>query len=334
MSLLVVIPCLNEADNLDRLLKQFLADDAVDRLVVADGGSTDGSPQIVERFAKAHPRVQLLHNPDRIQSAGINRAVDSFGGSHQWLLRVDAHCEYPDSYAAMLLAAAAWADTSAVVVPMLTIGLSRIARAAAAAQNSVLGTGGSAHRHLGDGRFVDHGHHALMDLGMFRKLGGYCESMPCNEDAEYDMRQRAAGGQIWLEPEAAIIYFPRSSFRALARQYFRYGVGRARNVLRHRSRMHLRQMVPLLVPVALTMLPLAFVSPLFALPALSWLGLTLAAGLVVGMRDGGGWSLAAGPAAATMHAAWAFGFYRELLTNPRGVAPRYGIGKSAGASRS
>ena len=325
MNLIAVIPCLNEAAHLDGLIRQMLADPAIDLLVVADGGSTDGSQRIVQDIARGEPRLLLIDNPARIQSAGVNRAVAEQGNGYRWLLRIDAHCRYPDGYATILLRAADAQSASAVVVPMLTQGKSGFQLAVATAQNSVLGTGGSAHRHLGQGRFVDHGHHALLRLDLFRRIGGYCEAMPCNEDAELDHRQALAGGRIWLEPAAAIVYFPRTRPIALWRQYYRYGIGRARNLRRHRMRPHLRQLVPLAVPAALALLPLAAWHPVFALPAVAWLVLCLTLGAVIGARQGGGWRLAAGVAAAIMHAAWAFGFIAELIGNPRGVPPKYGL---------
>jgi succinoglycan biosynthesis protein ExoA len=324
MSVLAVIPCLNEAAHLPALLTQMLADPTIDRIVVADGGSDDGSREIVSKFALGQ-RVTLLDNPARIQSAGLNRAVREHGSGYDWLLRIDAHCHYPDNYARSLLKAAHAHHASAVVVPMVTVGKQGFQLAAAAAQNSILGTGGSAHRHLGQGRFVEHGHHALMDLDLFRKVGGYCEAMPCNEDAELDHRQIAAGGSIWLEPTLAITYFPRSTVSALWRQYRRYGQGRARNLRRHRMRPRLRQMVPLAVPLAILLMLLSWWQPLLALPALAWAGLCLALGLVVGSRAGGGWALFAGVAAMTMQLAWAAGFLVEWLSNPASASPRYGF---------
>ncbi|UUL82390.1 glycosyltransferase family 2 protein [Sphingomonas qomolangmaensis] len=325
MNLLVVIPCLNEAAHLGGLIAQLLCDPSIDLLVVADGGSIDGSQRIVQDLAAHDPRVRLINNSARIQSAGINRAVAQYGDGYRWLLRVDAHCHYPDGYASTLLRAADAQSASAVVVPMLTQGKCGFQLAVATAQNSVLGTGGSAHRHLGEGRLVDHGHHALLRLDLFRKIGGYCEAMPCNEDAELDHRQTLAGGRIWLEPTAAIVYFPRSRPGALWRQYYRYGVGRARNLRRHRMRPHLRQLAPLAVPAALTLLPLAAWHPIFALPVIAWLLLCLLLGAAIGTRKGGGWRMAAGIAAAIMHAAWAFGFIAEMIGNPRSIAPRYGL---------
>ena len=328
MSLLAVIPCLNEEAHLPQLLAQMLGDPAIDLLVVADGGSTDRSRQIVSEYTETG-RVVLLDNPARIQSAGVNLAVREYGEGHDWLLRIDAHCLYPDDYASLLLGAAQAHNASAVVVPMETVGRQGFQKAAAAAQNSVLGTGGSAHRHLGAGRFVEHGHHALMTIDLFRRIGGYCEAMPCNEDAELDHRQIAAGGRIWLEPAAALTYFPRNSVSALWRQYRRYGQGRARNLRRHRMTPRLRQLVPLAVPAALALLPFALIHPIFALPALAWAVLCLGFGFLVGLRAGGGFALLAGVAAMTMQVSWAVGFLIEWIGNPRSAAPRYGLANTA-----
>lgn len=324
MSVLAVVPCLNEAPNLPGLIAHLLADPKIDRIVVADGGSTDGSREIVEGFSDGK-RVFLIDNPKRIQSAGINRAVRQYGLAHDWLLRVDAHCIYPDNYASILLGAARANNATAVVVPMVTVGRKGFQRAAASAQNSILGTGGSAHRHLGHGAFVDHGHHALMSLKMFCSIGGYCEAMPCNEDAELDHRQLLAGGRIWLEPAAALSYFPRSSVLSLWKQYYRYGQGRARNLRRHKMRPKLRQMVPLLTPLAIALSFLSPLEPFLAVPALAWLLLCLIAGLIIGLKNGGGWSLAAGIAAAIMQLSWACGFLVEWLHSPAGSKARYGL---------
>ncbi|MDT0574673.1 glycosyltransferase family 2 protein [Croceicoccus sp. F390] len=325
MNILAVIPCLNEADHLGPLIDQMLADPAIGLLVVADGGSDDGSRAIVSARMADNPRLALLDNADRIQSAGINRAVARYGTGFAWFLRIDAHCIYPDDYAGILVASAARHDATAVVVPMLTHARAGFQCAVAAAQNSILGTGGSPHRHVDRGRFVDHGHHALIDLAMFRKLGGYCEAMPCNEDAELDHRQARAGGRIWLEPAAAICYFPRRTPQALWRQYLNYGIGRARNLRRHGEMPRLRQLLPVAVPLAVAAVPLALVHWIFAVPAALWIGACLAGGFVVGARAGGGWALGAGAAAAIMHLAWGSGFIREMAGRRTPVPPRYGL---------
>jgi succinoglycan biosynthesis protein ExoA len=316
---LVVVPCLNEEQALPFLLTQLLDDNASTLIIVADGGSTDRSLAIVADFAERHDRIHLVDNPKRLQSAGVNAAVKAFAKDHDWLVRVDAHCSYPNRYVQRLLDAARRHGADTVVVPMVTQGTTCFQIAAAAAQNSVLGTGGSAHRHVGKGRFVDHGHHALFRLESFRRVGGYDESFSHNEDAELDQRLLANACKIWLEPDAALIYAPRSAPVALFRQYFNYGRGRARTVRKHGLRLKLRQSAPLLIAPAIIMavagVAAAFAQPLLlviAVPALAWFGLCQAFGLVIAARTGSLCSIFSGTAAAIMHAGWSFGYWRNV----------------------
>ncbi len=318
--LLVVIPCLNEARTLPALIAQLVGDAPGATIVVADGGSTDGSQAIVAQAATTHANVHLLDNPARLQSAGLNRAVAIHGASHDWLLRIDAHCSYPRHYPATLLDAADRTAADSVVVPMLTQGATCLQRAIAAAQNSRLGTGGSLHRHLGEGQFVDHGHHALFRLAAFVEAGGYDESFSHNEDAELDCRLARHGARIWLEPAAHITYFPRRSFTALFNQYRGYGRGRARTVRKHGLVLKRRQKLPLLVLPAVAAAFVGLALGIFwlpavalALPALIWFGASIGFGLVLAFRGRDRCAALAGPAAALMHLAWSTGYWGFVL---------------------
>ncbi|XUU60708.1 glycosyltransferase family 2 protein [Erythrobacter sp. HA6-11] len=328
MRTLVVIPCLNEAAHLPRLLQDLLADPKADMIVVADGGSSDGSRTIVSDLAADNARIALLDNPDRIQSAGVNRAVAQYGEGYHWLVRIDAHSFYPEGYVSTLLDAAEKNRARSVVVPMVTRAQGCFQNAVATAQNSVIGTGAAAHRHVQDqGKFVDHGHHALMEIEAFKHVGGYCEAMHCNEDAELDFRLGQANVSIWLEPAATIGYLPRSSPSALWRQYLRYGQGRARNVRRHGGRLRLRQILPLFVPFAFLSLLLSPISAIAAVPALFYIAAILLFGVVVGAKAGSACGLLCGIPAIIMHAAWGTGFLQELVKHPRGVPARLGFSR-------
>ena len=315
---LIVVPCLNEEAHLPSLLDALVADAPGALVVVADGGSTDRSRAIVTDRAATHPQVRLLDNAKRLQAAGVNVAVQAYGDGRRWLVRVDAHCAYPRSYITTLLTAAQRTGADAVVVPMRTVGRSGFQRAVAAAQNSVLGTGGSPHRHVREGRFVDHGHHALCRLALFRDVGGYDESFRANEDAELDHRLGLAGGRIWLEPAAAIDYFPRSTIPSLMRQYHAYGRGRAMNLMRHGMPIKLRQMAPLAVPPAVLLALASPVAPWLAIPAAVWALACLLGGVVLAARQRRPAIAAAGVAAMTMHLGWGTGFWRQLLSASAG----------------
>lgn len=312
---LTVVPCLNEAENLIPLLKDLLADSTNELIVVADGGSSDGSRDIVRAMARLHPRIVLLDNPGRIQSAGINRAVERYGSGRDWLLRIDAHCDYPPEFARKVIAAARENDADSVVVSMHTAASGGFASAVALAQNSRLGTGGAPHRIDGEGGYVEHGHHALMRIEAFRRAGGYCEIMACNEDAELDVRLLRSGSRIWLEPSARIDYHPRRTPRGLARQYFHYGVGRATTVLRHRAHLRPRQMIPIsIAPMVLAALAAPWL-PLLIVPALGWAALCQAWGIGLAMGERKWAGLLSGSAAMIMHFAWSAGFWTRIVSS-------------------
>ncbi|RUW20441.1 glycosyltransferase family 2 protein [Mesorhizobium sp. M4B.F.Ca.ET.215.01.1.1] len=323
-SSLIVIPCLNEAAHIGALLEQLRP--AAQRLgaliVVADGGSADGTLGIVEGITRHDARVVLMHNPKRIQSAAINLAVASHGDGARYLIRIDAHGGYPDDYCDRLVEEASATGADSVVVSMLTSGTGAVQKAVAAAQNSKLGTGGSKHRHQSAGEWVDHGHHALMRIAAFSAVGGYDETFSHNEDAELDYRLRQAGHRIWMSGRTHMIYYPRSSLKSLYFQYLGYGRGRARNVLKHRMVPKLRQMIPLLVFPVVLLAAFSFVHWLAAVPFMVWAAVCLGYGLATAIRQRNPGLTLVGVSAMVMHFGWSVGFWLQLLgrRSQRGVA--------------
>ncbi|MGX5802256.1 glycosyltransferase family 2 protein [Bradyrhizobium sp. Arg314] len=314
-SILIVIPCLDEASHIGGLLDQLrpAAARLGGRIVVADGGSTDGTQGIVENIVAKDPRVILLANPKRIQSAAINLAVATLGDGADYLIRIDAHGGYPDDYCDRLVEEALATGADSVVVSMLTSGTSTVQKAVAAAQNSKLGTGGSKHRHMSEGEWVDHGHHALMRIAAFKDVGGYDESFSHNEDAELDYRLRRAGYRIWMSGRTQMVYYPRSTLKSLYFQYLGYGRGRAKNVLKHRMVPKVRQMIPLLVAPMVLLALFSLVHWLAAVPFLLWAAVCLGYGLVTAIRQRNAGIALAGVSAMVMHFGWSVGFWQQLL---------------------
>ncbi|MDX0456204.1 glycosyltransferase family 2 protein [Sinorhizobium medicae] len=321
-SSLIVIPCLDEASHIEALIEKLrpALTPLNAQIVIADGGSTDGTRDIARRLATEDPRVLFLDNPKRIQSAAINRAVAELGADSDYLIRIDAHGTYPDDYCERLVEDALATGADSVVVAMQTVGFSTFQKATAFAQNSKLGNGGSKHRSGAVGHWAEHGHHALMRIEAFKAVGGYDESFSHNEDAELDYRLGKAGYRIWMTDRTSMVYYPRAKIVPLFRQYFGYGRGRAKNFLKHRALPGLRQMVPLAVAPVVFGALLAIVNWMAVLPAGVWAGACLGYGVWMALGQRNPYGPLAAVAAMVMHLAWSAGFWRELLDFRRRVA--------------
>jgi succinoglycan biosynthesis protein ExoA len=285
------------------------------RFLVCDGGSHDGTQEIVARLARADERVVLLHNPKRLQSAAVNQAVRAQGAGFDVLVRCDAHSIYPSGYILDLVRTLERTQADAVVVPMDSVGDTCLGKAIAWVSDTLVGSGGAAHRGGVRSGYVDHGHHAAFRMATFIRTGGYDESFSHNEDAELDCRQKALGARIFLDSDIRIGYVPRGTLRGLWRQYFAYGRGRSRTVRKHPASLRLRQFA---VPAHLAILILCGLAfPWFPWAAV-WPGLYLAvlcltAGALA-VRHRSLCGLLAVPAAVVMHTAYALGFAGGMVS--------------------
>ena len=315
----VAVPVLNEEHFIEACLTSLVDQlPAGSTILVLDGGSTDRTVELVERLQAIYAQIRLVPNPKRIQSAAMNLAARIAPENATILIRADAHAIYPPNFIATCIAAMRDNGATSVVVPMRTVGQTTMQRAIAAAQNSLIGNGGSAHRTGRQSGFVDHGHHAAFDRAFFLRIGGYDESFTHNEDAEFDHRAIANGGRIWMSADAPVTYFPRGTLGALARQYQNHGRGRARTFLKHRTRPKLRQVLPVLALIGnCSAVVLSFWYPLALLIPLAYLGLCALAAVRTAIHYRDPALIASGAAAATMHHSWAAGFLGEFLTRLR-----------------
>ena len=321
-TVLVAIPTLNEAGFIERTLDMLRDGGAhgagmeAARIVVADGGSTDGTREIVEAYGRRHSNVALIENPGRLQSAGVNRVVETCAEpAHRYLVRADAHADYPPGYVLDVVRTLDARGADAVATVMDSMGTSCFQKGAAWAMETRLGSGGSGHRGGTASGWVDHGHHAGFTLDIWRRTGGYDPGWGANEDAELDHRIGKAGGRIWLAGDVRMGYVMRPDLRGLARQYWRYGRGRARTTFRHGTPPRLRQMIPVLALIGnLGAVLLAPAAPwLLAIPGL-YVAVLAGASVALALRHRSACALWAGPALFAMHMWWGAGFAWQTLT--------------------
>ncbi len=315
---LVVIPTFNEAKHIETCLRSLIENDpllANATLVVTDGGSTDGTQAIVQSLATTYSQIQLTHNAQRLQSAGINHAVRTFADPKlKLLIRCDAHSIYPPNFVSDIVHAfEEHPEAASVVSVMDAIGSTCFQRACAWVVDTPLGSGGSAHRGGMTSSWVDHGHHAGFKLDWFNRIGGYDPTFSHNEDAEYDHRLTLAGGKVWLEKDIRLDYQMRPDPRALLKQYWRYGRGRARTILKHKLQPRLRQLIPVINLAFLCVsLLLAPWSGWFLVWPGIYLFVLLGVTAVATLRLKSVCGIFAGLALGLIHNGWAAGFIWEF----------------------
>jgi succinoglycan biosynthesis protein ExoA len=306
----VLVPVLNEAENLETVLatmREQRYPGAVEFLLI-DGGSTDGSLEILREAGRADPRFRLLHNPAGAIPNALNIGLREARGS--FIARMDAHTRYPPDYLELGVRRLEARDVDWVSGPPIPVARGAWSRRVALALKSPLGAGGGMFRNPKTEVDIPSGHTGMWRRDTLTSLGGWDEEWPVNEDVEMGARIHARGGRVVCVPEMATAWLARDSLRGIARQYYRYGHFRVRTVRRHPESLRRGHLLP---PAVLAMLAAATVPwRVVSAPARMLVGLYAAVVAVVSARLGGRTArrdTALLPVLfLVMHLAWAWGF--------------------------
>jgi succinoglycan biosynthesis protein ExoA len=258
----VIVPMRDEAAHVEHLVSDIVSQDFSGEVevVVADGGSTDGSRALLERAAaSAGLDLRIVDNPTRIVSTGLNACIREATG--QLIVRLDCHSRYPSSYLSSCVSAADETGAWNVGGAYEAVGRTTTERAVACALSSPFGGVNWTSDLERPGR-VDAD---TVYLGAFRpiafaKAGLYAEDLVRNQDDELNFRIRRAGGRVVFDPAIRAYYVPRGTFRTLARQYFEYGFWKVAVMTKHRRPLSGRSLVPPAFVVSLLILGTASVA--------------------------------------------------------------------------
>lgn len=304
----VVMPIRNEAEHLRAALTS-VRDQIYPgsfRIVLGIAPSIDGTEAIAASMATGADDLIVVANPSGTTPSGLNAAITA--GSAPVVVRVDGHSRLSAGYirrAVEILRETGAANVGGIQRPEPT---TTFEQAVADASTSLLGTGGASYRIGADAGPVDTVYLGVFDRSAIEAMGLFDESLLRNQDYELNIRLRTAGGLVWFDPSLSVGYTPRSTWGALAHQYYEYGWWKSVVMRRHPGSIRLRQMIP---PIGVVGVVLGLATgtrwrPAWAVPV------AYAAAVAASVRSTRRPLLAAG-VLAMIHTSWTAGLLRGLI---------------------
>ena len=220
----VVMTVLNEEKGLSQLLDTLVGQSRQpDEIVIVDGGSTDGTLHLLERYAGNEPRLRIIRAPGVNIARGRNIGIAEAKGDI--IAVTDGGCIPEGTWLEELLKKFTDSDIAAVAGSFRGEWTTTFEYYAALLAAPREGRGTTEESPLFFGR-----------SSAFRKLawkeaGGYPEWLYTAEDTLFALRFKELGYRIASAPLAVVRWRPRPNLRKLAKMYFLYGRGNGRILL-------------------------------------------------------------------------------------------------------
>ena len=313
----VVLPVRNEAGGIAQCLEAIFAQDyPAERMeiLLVDGDSDDDTLAVVRSLPESG-RVRILRNPRRQQAFAMNIGIAAARGD--FVIRVDGHAIIAPDYVRQCVTALQATGAANVGGLMTPVGRTPVGKAVAIATRSRFGVPSAFHVSERP-QYVDTVYLGAWPRWVLEKAGGFDGRLINNQDYELNVRIRKQGGKIYLTPAIRSHYTPRGSFRALLRQYYRYGVAKTYTLRLHPRSLRLRQTAPPILVAALVLGVLLAPFWRWAAVALAALAIIYIAAVLafsaINARHadrGVWWRLPL--VFMCLHLAWGVGFWRGLL---------------------
>lgn len=259
----VIIPMFNEAVYIARCLQSLLVQDIPPEqieLLVLDGGSTDGSEEVVRGLMKRHQQICLLENKRKIASSAFNVGIQQSRGAI--LLILGAHSVVPKGFIRMNLKCLDdLPEVSCVGGQFRPIADQQSQQALGLILNSRFGMG-TAFRCSQKAQFVETVGYGAYRREVFDRVGLFNEEMICNQDDEFNYRLFKSGGKLYFNPNIISYYFSKLSFKRFVVRYFQYGLWKVKVFQLHPQLLRLRHLVPPLFVLSIVLLPIGQFSKL------------------------------------------------------------------------
>lgn len=229
----VLIPCFNEARVIETSVRRVLESTAVDlEVIVIDDGSKDGTGDIVEKAFANEPKVKLLRLENGGKARALNQGLTLARG--EFIVALDADTQFPKKTIARL---ARWFDDPRIgaVAGNAKVGnrINLVTRWQALEYITAQNLERRALARL-DAITVVPGAVGAWRAEALRQAGGYPPDTLA-EDQDLTIAIQRLGWHVRYDQDAVAFTEAPESFKALAKQRFRWAYGTLQCLWKHRA---------------------------------------------------------------------------------------------------
>jgi len=213
----LIVTVRNEAKTIGPLLDSILSGTRVpEEIVFADGGSSDGTLEILRARAAADPRIRAVLAPGN-RSVGRNAAVRA--STAPIVACTDAGAEVEPTWLERITRPFAEDPATDVVAGFyLPVGRTRFERAAGVISAPRL-------EEIDPKRFLPSTRSVAFRKAAWERVKGFDESLAHNEDTPFALALKASGARFRFAPDARVRWHPRGDLGSFFRQHWRFGFG-------------------------------------------------------------------------------------------------------------
>ncbi len=253
----VVIPCRNEerhiATTIRHLLRQKgLGERFACEILLIDGKSTDRTVEVIRREQQQSDRIKLIINERQITPVAFNLGIHAAAGRYICIL--GAHAEISEDYLLSCLETMSRVDADNVGGPWRVKGQGYCGEAIALAFQNPFSCGWAKGHDLTYEGYLDTVWGGFYKREVFDRIGVFDETLVRNQDDELNYRLTQHGGKIWQSPTIRYGYICRQSVHRLWLQYLQYGYWKVKVLQKHKMPTSMRQLVPAMFVLTLTLL--------------------------------------------------------------------------------
>ena len=225
-------------------------------IIVVDGNSTDGTPEIVKKYIEnlneGMPEIILLNNPNRYVSQARNIAFENLPDGAEYIFETVGHATFPKNHIELrmnqfLELQANNDDKIAAIGTILKPPEEKMTLMGTLIEASLgnpLGSGRGAYAQFKGLQRTRIPPLAIYRVDALKSVDGYDDELITAQDSELNMRLIKNGWQIWRSDISCIYVTKRQTFLQWLRFGHRNGFWRVKLVKKHPTRLPLGEIAP------------------------------------------------------------------------------------------